>query len=134
MHFIEPGKDAVEAFCDAYPVDKPVVMLNLLRFKARAAYPDDSPAEPCSGFDAYRRYGAGVMPLIKAAGGELVWQGRQSAMLIGPQDKDWHLAALVRYPSAGAFLAMVSSALYQEVSSHRAAALEDSRLIAMEEF
>ena len=79
------------------------------------------------------RYGAGVTPLIGAAGGEQVWQGRQAAMVIGPQDKDWHLVVLVRYPSAQAFVAMVASDDYRAVVRHRTAALADSRLIAMQE-
>lgn len=79
------------------------------------------------------RYSAGVTPLIAAIGGEVVWQGRQAAMLIGPQDKDWHLVVLVRYPGAGAFVDMIDSDDYRTVSVHRTAALEDSRLIAMRE-
>jgi hypothetical protein len=54
-------------------------------------------------------------------------------MLIGPQDKDWHLAVLVRYPGALAFATMVRSDEYRAIAFHRTAALEDSRLIAMEE-
>ncbi len=54
-------------------------------------------------------------------------------MLIGPQDKDWHLVVLVRYPSAQAFVEMVASDEYRAVVMHRSAALADSRLIAMEE-
>ena len=133
MYFIGPGQGAEEALQARFPAGKPVVMLNLLRFRDRAHYQPGQTAEPCSGFEAFARYGAGVMPLIKSVGGERVWQGRQAAMLIGPQDKDWHLAVLVRYPSAGAFATMVQSDEYKAVSWHRTAALEDSRLIAMEE-
>jgi hypothetical protein len=38
------------------PEDGPFVMVNLLRFKAKAAYPDGSDAD-LSGRDAYMRYG-----------------------------------------------------------------------------
>jgi hypothetical protein len=43
------------------------------------------------------------------------------------------IAVLVRYPSAQAFVNMVSSSEYRAISFHRSAALEDSRLIASEE-
>ena len=79
------------------------------------------------------RYGQAVTPLIAACGGEQVWQGRPAAMLIGPQDKEWHLAVLVRYPGAQAFVDMVTSAEYTAIAFHRTAALTDSRLIAHEE-
>ena len=133
MYYIELGQGVVEGFLERFPEGKPVVMLNLLRFRDIAAYQAGETADPCSGFVAFMRYGAGVAPLIKTAGGEQVWQGRQAAMLIGPQDKDWHLAVLVRYPGAQAFVQMVESADYSAVAFHRTAALEDSRLIAMEE-
>ena len=133
MRFIEPEAAAVEKFVAEYPAGEPVVMLNLLRFRERASYPAQHPADPCTGFEAFTRYSAGVTPLIAAIGGEVVWQGRQAAMLIGPQDKDWHLVVLVRYPGAGAFVDMIDSDGYRTVSVHRTAALEDSRLIAMRE-
>lgn len=133
MYFIEPDPGALEAFAGQFPAGKAVVMLNLLRFREQAQYRAQDNAQPCSGFEAFMRYGAGVTPLIAAAGGEQVWQGRQASMLIGPQDKDWHLVVLVRYPSARAFVDMVASDEYQAVVKHRAAALTDSRLIAMEE-
>ena len=133
MRFMAPEAGAVEEFLAEYPTGEPVVMLNLLRFRERASYPAQHPADPCTGFEAFMRYSAGVIPLIAAIGGEVVWQGRQAAMLIGPQDKDWHLVVLVRYPGAGAFVDMIDSDDYRTVSVHRTAALEDSRLIAMRE-
>jgi uncharacterized protein (DUF1330 family) len=133
MTFIEPNSDALTNFLTQYPADTPVVMLNLLKFREKAAYTAEQPAQPCSGVEAFGRYGAAVAPMIGALGGEQVWQGRPAAMLIGPQDKDWHLAVLVKYPSAQAFLDMASSAPYQAIAFHRTAALADSRLIAHQE-
>lgn len=133
MQFIEPDEDALRAFAKSFPEETPVVMLNLLKFRERAEYPAELQYEPCSGAEAFMRYGSAVAPMIKACGGEQLWQGRQASMLIGPQDKQWHLAVLVKYPSAQAFLGMVSSHEYQKISIHRNAALEDSRLIAHRE-
>ena len=133
MIFIHPDEGAVETFLQDYPRDTPVIMLNLLKFRERAEYPPEHQAEPCSGAEAYGRYAEAVIPLIQAHGGEQVWHGQQAAMLIGPQDKDWHLAALVRYPTARSFVDMVTSPEYQAIVAHRTAALEDSRLIALRE-
>jgi uncharacterized protein (DUF1330 family) len=130
--YIEPDQEAITAFIGSYPDATPIVMLNLLRFRAAADYPAGA-AEPCSGAEAYTRYGLAVEPLITASGGTILWQGSQAGMLIGPQDKDWHLVVLVKYPSARAFLDMVSSDDYRAVVFHRTAALEDSRLIALRE-
>ena len=54
-------------------------------------------------------------------------------MLIGPSDKNWDLAVLVRYPDAQVFAEMVNSEQYRAIAFHRSAALEDSRLLAHEE-
>ena len=130
VFFILPEQGSLESFRDTYPADTPVDMLNLLRFREQANYASDMAAEPCSGAEAFSRYGEAVAPLLAVRDAEAIWQGQQAAMLIGPQDKDWHLAILVRYPTASAFLDMVSSPEYQAIAGHRSAALDDSRLIA----
>ena len=133
MYYFEPDEGMLETFLQDYPGDTPVVMLNLLRFRPQAKYPDNDKAAPCTGAEAYGRYSEGVWPLLQAHDAEIVWQGRPAAMIIGPQDKDWHLAILVRYPSAGAFVDMVTSNDYLAIANHRTAALADSRLIAHQE-
>jgi uncharacterized protein (DUF1330 family) len=62
-------------------------------------------------------------------GGEILWRGHQECMLIGPGDKHWDIAFVARYPSAGAFLAMVTDPEYQAMVIHRQVAVLDSRLI-----
>jgi len=47
----------------------PVVMVNLMRFRARSLDGDGS------GWDAYLRYSALTVPMIKARGGTLLWTG-----------------------------------------------------------
>ena len=111
--------------------DAPVVMLNLLRFRAVANYPDGSGHAPCSGREAYARYGAAVRQHLAAAGGKPIWRGATQLTLIGPADEGWDEVLLVHYPSRAAFLRMVSDRDYVAASVHRTAALSDSRLIAM---
>ncbi|MCX2979706.1 DUF1330 domain-containing protein [Halieaceae bacterium IMCC14734] len=132
--FIDNELATIKAMLHDYPADKPVVMLNLLRFAQQANFKATDNAEPCSGMEAFMHYSEGVSPLIEKAGGAVIWQGRQAAMLIGPSDKNWELVVLVRYPSARAFVEMISSDAYQKVAFYRSAALVDSRLIAHQEF
>jgi hypothetical protein len=54
------------------PPDRPVVMVNLLRFKARA----DAPDAGLSGEEAYRRYAELMMPFVESKGGRILWVGR----------------------------------------------------------
>ena len=51
----------------------PVVMVNLMRFRERSLDGDGS------GWDAYLRYSALTVPMIKARGGTLLWTGDAKA-------------------------------------------------------
>ena len=52
-----------------------------------------------SGWDAYLRYSALTVPMIKARGGTLLWTGDAKAVALGAQDgNQWDYLALVYYP------------------------------------
>lgn len=124
---IEPTASQFERLA-ASDEEGPVVMLNLLRFKQRA---DGIDAEDeISGNEAYARYGAAVSAFLTEAGGRVLFAGEPHESVIGPDEREWDLVLLVEYPSRDAFLAMTSDPGYLEIHPHRAAALEDSRLIA----
>lgn len=124
-HYVDPQRDQFEAF-KALPRDTPVMMLNMLLFRDKAAYPDGRDA---TGAEAYRAYGEASAPVFQRVGGEIVWRGIPEVMLIGPFDKQWDVAFVARYPSAAAFLDMVTDPVYRDAVKHRQAAVLDSRLI-----
>ncbi len=75
----------------------PVVMVNLMRFRERSLDGDGS------GWDAYLRYSALTVPMIKARGGTLLWTGDAKAVALGQQDgNQWDYLALVYYPTVAA--------------------------------
>jgi uncharacterized protein (DUF1330 family) len=108
---------------------KPVVMINLLRFRDQAAYPPDSNEAPRTGAEAYAHYGKLAWPHIGDAGARVIWRGKVQGLPIAPPDEDWDEALLVEYPSRKAFFDMISKPAYRALSMHRTAALADSRLI-----
>ena len=131
--FIEPTREQGQAFFSA-PPSGPIVMLNLLRFRDIAdysAFPELAPPAPISGRRAYDRYAAHTLPFLRAAGGEVVFQGTGGPYLIGPDTDRWDLVLLVRHQSAQAFLSFASNRDYAAGLGHRVAALEDSRLLPM---
>ena len=130
MASIEPSPEQLQALVAAAADDTPIVMINLLRYRDRASYPSGTDAAPCSGREAYQRYGARVTPMVVEAGGKILWFGNVAQVVIGPDAERWDDAVLVQYPSRKAFITMVSRPDYVEVSVHRTAALADSRLIA----
>lgn len=129
-HFIDPAREQFEAF-KALPRDTPIDMLNLLRFCEHAAYPPDHPcaSRGWTGREAYAEYGRASAPVFARVGGRIAWRGRMEAMVIGPDDKQWDLAFIARYPDSGAFLAMVTDPVYRLAVVHRQAAVATSRLI-----
>ncbi|HKL63446.1 MAG TPA: DUF1330 domain-containing protein [Woeseiaceae bacterium] len=127
--YIDPERDQFEAFKNL-PRDRPIQMLNFLRFRDKAAYADGRKA---TGAEAYAAYGRDSGPIFRRVGGEIVWRAQPELMLIGPPDKQWDLIFVARYPNAGAFLEMVTDPDYREAVKHRQAAVADSRLIRLRE-
>ncbi len=122
---IDPSKEQFALFKDL-PRQGTIHMLNLVRLRARAAYPDGREA---SGLDAYKAYGRETAGVFKRVGGRQFWIGRFELTLIGPQDERWDVVFIAEYPSADAFIEMLRDPVYREAVRHRQAAVEDSRLI-----
>lgn len=124
---VDPTKETFARFCrDDRP--GPIQMLNLVRLRERAAYPDGREA---SGAEAYAAYGRASMPVFTRLGGRIHWQGRFELTLIGPADERWDHCFIAEYPSVAAFVEMIRDPLYREAVKHRQAAVEDSRLIRL---
>src|SRR5712675_680445 len=88
----------------------PVVMVNLMRFRERSLDGDGS------GWDAYLRYSALTVPMIKARGGTLLWTGDAKAVALGePGGNQWDYLALVHYPDVAAFIDMMTSDDYERL-------------------
>ena len=126
LEITEANIAAMEAF--SITNGAPVVMVNLMQVRATACY-EDAVLNDCSGYEAFARYTQGSSEVRQHAGAELIWSGRALQMPIGPSEKTWDLVALVRYPSAKAYIEMVATKAYAAARAHRRAALYDSRLI-----
>ncbi|AVO39346.1 DUF1330 domain-containing protein [Pukyongiella litopenaei] len=127
---VDPDRARFEAF-KALDRDQPIEMLNLVRFRDRAAYPADHPLADAglTGAQAYAHYGRETAPVIARLGAVILWRGGFQAMLIGPADETWDEIFVARYPTAHAFLEMVTDPVYRQAVVHRQAAVETSRLI-----
>lgn len=126
---VDPTPESVKLLAMKVPPGVPVVMLNLLRFRERAGYAEDSGQPASTGRDAYALYGRKVEPHLKQVGGKVLWQGEARHSLIAPAGEHWDEVLLVEYPSKDAFLSMLKSPAYQAITFHRRAALDDARLI-----
>jgi uncharacterized protein (DUF1330 family) len=129
---IDPDRQAWEIF-KGLPKDEPIQMLNLVRVKPLAEYPEGHPdhGKGLTGLEAYRAYGRTTAPIFARLGGRQIWAGKPQVMVTGPQDEFWDLAFIAEYPSSEAFIAMVRDPDYREFVQHRTAAVEDSRLLRL---
>lgn len=127
MESIRPRPNQMQEIISKAPKGVPIVMLNMLRFKEIADYPDGK--STTSGREAYAKYSKEAAKLVAKIGGQVVWFGEVQGSVIGPPDEQWDQIFLVRYPSVEKFIEMVSTAAYQEIAVHRSSALKDSRLI-----
>ena len=124
---IDPTRETFGEF-RRLPDDGPVHMLNLVKLRAEAAYPDGRAA---TGAEASAAYGRESGPIFRRVGGRIAWSGDFKLMLIGPQDERWDICFIAEYPSGAAFVEMVKDPDYQKAVVHRQAAVADSRLVRM---
>ena len=134
---VDPTRDQFKAFMTVRraPEAAPAIhMLNVLRFREKAAYPDSHALanKGMSGAEAYKQYSKAAAPVCQRLGGRQVWLGRPEAVVIGPTSDKWDLAFVATYPNAEAFAKMVQDTEYKQAVVHRSAAIADSRLIRCE--
>jgi uncharacterized protein (DUF1330 family) len=108
---------------------QPVVMLNLMRFNEVSGDGDGT------GWDAYLRYSALAVPMIKAHGGTLLWTGNAKLVALGDASAEsWDYVALVYYPSIAAFLQLMQSTEYNtQCDPHRRNACAEHVIVCTHE-
>lgn len=126
---IDPTRAQFEAF-KALDRDQPLDMLNLVALKPHATYPANHPlaGQALTGAEAYTHYGRDSAPVLARVGGHITWRGQFDTTLIGPDDEVWDVMFIAHYPTAHAFLQMISDPEYQRAVVHRQAAVKTSRL------
>ena len=125
--FADPN--VYDEFFNALDPEAPLVMINLLKFKEKAKYPDERETQ-LSGAEAYKIYGEAVEKLIEGLGGKLLHAGRVTGILMGEIDELWDTVGIVEYPTPGAFRGMLESEEYKQAHLHREAGLSGQLNIA----
>jgi len=131
MASLVPSREQIQTMLGQAP-DRPMVMVNLLKFRDQAAYAPDQPEAKAglSGRAAYARYGAVALEQVQKRGGRVAWGGATRFVMIGEAgEHDWDEVVCVYYPSPAAFLEMTADADYLAAHHHREAALERTALI-----
>jgi hypothetical protein len=101
--YIDPTKQAFAEF-RRNNREGPIHMLNLVRLREQARYPDGRQA---TGAEAYAVCGRESRPVFIRLGGRIIWQGKFELTLIGPSEERWDLCFIAEYPSVSAFVEMI---------------------------
>ena len=128
--YVDPSRENWQAFKDL-PRDRPIHMLNLIKFRDLAEYPEGHPnhGKGLTGKQAYEIYFEGFQRVVANDGAAMVWAAPMECVVTGPAD-EWDEAFVMGYPNSGVFMAMVKNEEYvRNVVPHRTAAVADSRLI-----
>ena len=104
---------------------KPISMVNLLKFKDKAEYPEghELHGTDMSGAEAYAFYGMAVTKIITDLGGEMRFFGDVQRLMLGEVEELWDQVAIAKYPSRQAMVEMIMSEEYNAILAHRDAGL-----------
>ena len=129
---LEPSDKQMKEFSEG-DINTPIYMVNLLKFKKKAVY-EDGRKTNLSGEEAYAIYGMEVMEHIKKVGGEPIFSGVVSRLMLGEVEQLWDWIAVVKYPSRKSMLKMILNPDYLESEKHRSAGLEGQLNIETKDF
>ena len=108
--------------------EKPIFMVNLLKFKEKAEYPDKRETD-LSGEEAYAIYGQEVAGHLAKVGGKPIFSGNVDRLMLGEVEDLWDKVAIAMYPSRKAMLEMIMDPDYIESAHHRVAGLDGQLII-----
>jgi len=127
--YVGPTDENLALF-GSHPDDHLIHMLNFLKYREIAEYPDghEHAGKGWSGRRAYQEYLTAIEPIFRSIGAKIIWQAAFQATTIGSMAEVWDDMLIAEYPSSQVFLAMVSDPEYQAAGVNRTSALSDSRL------
>ena len=119
---VMPNETQLKEFNDQAE-DQPIFMVNLLKFKQKAEYPDKRETN-LTGEEAYAIYGQEVKEHLAKVGGKPIFGGNVERLMLGEVEDLWDTIAIAMYPSRKAMLEMIMDPDYIKSAQHRAAGLE----------
>ena len=130
---INPNKKSITNFIENIDMDKPVVMLNLLKYFDKAQYPisytGDKNISGKAAYDLYKR----VLTNSNKEGIKLLLSLDAKSPIIGDITKDsqddWDEVMIVEYANPMIFINMLKGEEYRKSLVHREAGLKATKLI-----
>lgn len=130
--YLESSPESGKKFYIDYVNKGKIVMLNLLKFHVKADYTNLEELKPkseISGEEAYNLYMENTLPELKNIGSKIIYFGKSTNFLIGPDSENWDAVLLMEHESVKKFMEFSQSIVYLNNVGHRMAGLKDSRLL-----
>ena len=126
---INPDEDQMRSLLHSGEAG-PLQFVNLLSYRARAAYPDghELASAGLTGAEAYGRYGVVALEHVVRRGGVLTLYNDVVQVLIG-HTGPWDQIAVMQYPGIDAFIDMIRDPAYQSGLVHRDAGLAETAIL-----
>ena len=118
---VMPNEKQMEEFLEEGH-DEPIFMVNLLKFKDRAKYPDKRKSN-LSGKEAYAIYSKEVVGHLEKVGGKPIIGSEVTRLMLGEVEDLWDQVAIAMYPNRKSMLKMISDPDYIKSAQHRVAGL-----------
>lgn len=123
LNEVFPGKPETMAGLMEPGPDGPIFMINLLKFKDKAAYEDGRETD-LTGREAYMIYGRAVAQLLPKFGGVAIFAADVTFLSLGQVGELWDEVAIGVYPKRGDMVRMSMSEEWREIAVHRTAGLD----------
>ena len=117
-----PNEEQINGFLEN-PEIGPISMVNLLKYKDKAIYEDGRDTN-LTGEEAYGLYAMEVINFVEKYGGEFIFAGKVSWLMLGEVEDLWDAVAIAKYPNRKALFEMTMDPGYQKIHVHRDAGLE----------
>ena len=124
---VMPNEKQMEEFLEEGH-DEPIFMVNLLKFKDRAEYPDKRESN-LSGKEAFAIYSKEVVGHLEKVGGKPIFGSEVTRLMLGEVEDLWDQVAIAMYPNRKAMLKMISDPDYIKSAQHRVAGLAGQLII-----
>lgn len=120
-HQVHPNNQQMQALMEPGH-DKPVYMVNLLKFKDKAEYPDGRETG-LTGEQAFALYGEAMARILMGLGGGPMFSANVESLWLGQVEELWDAIVIAMYPNRRALYDMLASPEYKEAAIHRIAGL-----------
>ena len=95
---VYPNREQMKDFFEEDSDNRPIFMINLLKFREKAEYKDGRETS-LSGSEAYALYGEIMEKHLNEIGGEITFKSKVTRITVGKIEELWDAVVIAKWPS-----------------------------------